>query len=237
MWYVYMVLLQSGACSTVVGLRLKSAFFRTYHGNEEQKTMSLSSSSLKVLGDTFFRDGNYHEAVRVWHQALQSRDCNDELGATLRSNLSAAHMKLGDARSALEQAELCVSLRPRWAKAHMRLGSALVELGRFSEAHVSFRSVASNILQFDVISILFCAQTHEQSGEHSRARKRGFSSLGSRCSEALEIRAATSATVSAVSARPSPQSPAAAPAIRAAPTAKCTRFNPLDGLDHCNRVA
>jgi tetratricopeptide (TPR) repeat protein len=49
-------------------------------------------------------------------------------------NRSIAHLKSGNVKSALEDAELAVSLRPDWAKGHLRRGNALKTLRRHEEA-------------------------------------------------------------------------------------------------------
>jgi stress-induced-phosphoprotein 1 len=52
----------------------------------------------------------------------------------VRSNRSAAHLRLKDFEEALSDAEACVTLQPSWDKGHFRKGAALenIDLRRVS---------------------------------------------------------------------------------------------------------
>jgi hypothetical protein len=52
----------------------------------------------------------------------------DPADATLYSNRSFCHLKIGGARDALVDANACISLQPDWPKGYYRKGAALMSL-------------------------------------------------------------------------------------------------------------
>lgn len=52
----------------------------------------------------------------------------DPADATLYSNRSFCHLKLGEAGDALCDANSCIRLRPEWQKGYYRKGAALMSL-------------------------------------------------------------------------------------------------------------
>jgi len=106
---------------------------------ENLAIIAMRQSAKKSQGDAAFKDGRHEVAARLYKEALREDAQGDtELSATLHSNLSAAHAKLGDHDSALRDAEAAVRLRPDWGKALSRKGLSLLNLGRAKEAQESY---------------------------------------------------------------------------------------------------
>uniref|UniRef100_A0A804M1F7 Uncharacterized protein n=1 Tax=Zea mays TaxID=4577 RepID=A0A804M1F7_MAIZE len=62
----------------------------------------------------------------------------DPADATLYSNRSFCHLKIGAARDALVDANACIGLQPDWPKAYYRKGAALMSLKEYKEARDAF---------------------------------------------------------------------------------------------------
>lgn len=64
-------------------------------------------------------------SLTIWfNQAIML----DPADATLYSNRSFCHLKIGAARDALVDANACIGLQPDWPKAYYRKGAALMSL-------------------------------------------------------------------------------------------------------------
>ena len=90
----------------------------------------LTAIELRNKANKAYSERKYEEALVLYNRAF-SLSPNDHL---ILGNRSIAHLKSGDVKSALEDAELAVSLRPDWAKGHLRRGQALKTLRRHDEA-------------------------------------------------------------------------------------------------------
>lgn len=90
----------------------------------------LTAIELRNKANKAYSERRYEEALVLYNRAF-SLSPNDHL---ILGNRSIAHLKSGNVKSALEDAELAVSLRPDWAKGHLRRGNALKTLRRHEEA-------------------------------------------------------------------------------------------------------
>lgn len=90
----------------------------------------LTAIELRNKANKAYSERKYEEALVLYNRAF-SLSPNDHL---ILGNRSIAHLKSGNVKSALEDAELAVSLRPDWAKGHLRRGNALKTLRRHEEA-------------------------------------------------------------------------------------------------------
>uniref|UniRef100_A0A7S3PQU4 J domain-containing protein n=1 Tax=Aplanochytrium stocchinoi TaxID=215587 RepID=A0A7S3PQU4_9STRA len=93
----------------------------------------------KEKGNNFFTVGNYGASIQCYSKAIEATKANAADAGNLKlevlySNRSAAYVKYGKAKEALEDAEESVRISPTWGKAYGRKGKALFELGRYSES-------------------------------------------------------------------------------------------------------
>lgn len=99
----------------------------------------MKQSEKKTQGDAAFKEGRLDQAILLYNKAIeQDAQGDNELAATIQSNIAAAYAKKGDHQKALEAADNAVRLRPTWAKGHSRKGLSLLSLGRDSEAQASY---------------------------------------------------------------------------------------------------
>ncbi|XP_010213736.1 PREDICTED: tetratricopeptide repeat protein 4 [Tinamus guttatus] len=88
----------------------------------------------KNEGNEYFREKDYGKAVLSYTEGLK-KPCEDpELEAVLRTNRAAAHARLGNYRSALNDAIQARKLKPTHLKAIVRGALCHLELKNFSEA-------------------------------------------------------------------------------------------------------
>ncbi|XP_052314176.1 tetratricopeptide repeat protein 28-like isoform X1 [Oncorhynchus keta] len=80
--------------------------------------------------------GQYSQAVQLYGKALSA----DPQNCILYSNRSAAHLRLGQYQTALDDALKARLLNPKWPKAYFRQGVALQYLGRHADALAAFAS-------------------------------------------------------------------------------------------------
>ncbi|XP_030623936.1 tetratricopeptide repeat protein 28 [Chanos chanos] len=80
--------------------------------------------------------GDFQMAVKLYGEALRA----DPQNCILYSNRSAAHLKLGQYQTALDDAVKARLLNPKWPKAYFRQGVALQYLGRHADALAAFAS-------------------------------------------------------------------------------------------------
>ena len=88
----------------------------------------------KALGDAAFRAKNYGEAVSQYNAAISA----NPKGHALFSNRSAAHLKQGHNKAALEDAMKCLDLNPDFAKGYLRQGQALYKQEKYEEAAAAY---------------------------------------------------------------------------------------------------
>ncbi|KAM4634971.1 tetratricopeptide repeat protein 28 [Polymixia lowei] len=82
------------------------------------------------------QQGEYALAVRLYSEALSA----DPQNCILYSNRSAAHLRLGQYSTALDDALKARLINPKWPKAYFRQGVALQYLGRHADALAAFAS-------------------------------------------------------------------------------------------------
>ena len=124
-------------------LNLADNQFKT--GNLDQSLLSLNRAIEldPTLAEPFFRKGNifrdrraYHDAADQFHKALEI----DHSHFAALNNLSDVLLKCGKSAESLEAAERAIAINPNELPApHNNRGAALKELGRYSEAIVSYK--------------------------------------------------------------------------------------------------
>ncbi|KAK9829461.1 hypothetical protein WJX72_006003 [[Myrmecia] bisecta] len=87
-------------------------------------------------GKARFQAGDWASAAGWYTQAIEAGDCS----ATAFANRSAALAALCSWQESLVDAERAVQLQPSYVKAYYRMGTALLQLGRPSEALAAFQS-------------------------------------------------------------------------------------------------
>ncbi|KAM0884682.1 hypothetical protein ACQ4PT_030823 [Festuca glaucescens] len=115
------------------------------------------TSVLKILLDHHADDESYHKIDRIAELKYQGKKAvkrNDFLGAsnlytkalalnyfdeTLYSNRSLCYLKIGKAREALFDADVCIAKRPEWVKGYYRKGAAHMSLKEYEEASEAFQ--------------------------------------------------------------------------------------------------
>lgn len=88
------------------------------------------ANTFKASGNNAFKGKKYDLAIQHFTKAIELID-NDE---AFYSNRSAAYMKLGDFKRALQDGEKCIELKPDWGKGYSRSGSALFALKEYQNA-------------------------------------------------------------------------------------------------------
>ncbi|CAM6081866.1 unnamed protein product [Calypogeia fissa] len=94
------------------------------------------ADALKAAGNDAVRQGNYSVALDHYQQALAAAGdvaAADEL-ATLHSNLSFTHLKLGQFQEAVDEADKTVAIRSTWSKGYFRRGEANFALKEYAKA-------------------------------------------------------------------------------------------------------
>ena len=85
---------------------------------------SAAAAAAKARGNDAFGAAEFTRAVQLYTDAIAAAPAD----ASLYSNRSAAHAKLGRWREALDDGKRAVSLAPNWGKAYSRCGVAALEL-------------------------------------------------------------------------------------------------------------
>ena len=97
----------------------------------------MDAESLKSKGNDALKDGRVALAESFYSEAIALAP-DDKLLAILYSNRAACRLKVGDARSALADANKCTRFNPLFAKGFYRKGCALDSLARLKEAAAAF---------------------------------------------------------------------------------------------------
>ncbi|KAL6637601.1 hypothetical protein ACP70R_025173 [Stipagrostis hirtigluma subsp. patula] len=105
---------------------------RTYAA--DKATDEDTKAQLKLHGGYLVAEKDYLGASKFYTEAIKL----DPADATLYSNRSLCHLKIGEAKDALHDANACISLRPEWPKGYYRKGAALMSLEEFKEASDAF---------------------------------------------------------------------------------------------------
>eukprot|EP00980_Cylindrotheca_fusiformis_P005996 scaffold1284_cov108-Cylindrotheca_fusiformis.AAC.10 len=98
------------------------------------KATSLAEEN-KALGDEAYRKGDPGLAIKYYTKAINDSNASNHV---YYSNRSAANLTMGNADSALEDANHCIRLNPEFAKGYCRRGAALHVLQRFQESRAAY---------------------------------------------------------------------------------------------------
>ncbi|KAG9262977.1 tetratricopeptide repeat protein 28-like [Astyanax mexicanus] len=113
------------------------ALGRAVHAAAEGPGLSKAEFMEKVRrSNEACQRGDFQTAVKLYGEALRA----DPQNCILYSNRSAAHLKLGQYQTALDDAVKARLLNPKWPKAYFRQGVALQYLGRHADALAAFAS-------------------------------------------------------------------------------------------------
>ncbi|GJN23735.1 hypothetical protein PR202_gb11411 [Eleusine coracana subsp. coracana] len=93
-----------------------------------------TKAELKLDGDKAVGRKDYLAASKLYTEAI-GLDPND---ATLYSNRSLCHVKMGEATKALFDANTCIMMQPEWLKGYYRKGAALMSLKEYKGACDAF---------------------------------------------------------------------------------------------------
>ncbi|TVU45700.1 hypothetical protein EJB05_05196 [Eragrostis curvula] len=93
-----------------------------------------AKAGLKLNGDEAVGRKDYLAASKLYSEAIDL-DPND---ATLYSNRSLCHLKIGEATKALFDANTCIKMQPEWLKGYYRKGAALMSLKEYKGACDAF---------------------------------------------------------------------------------------------------
>nr|XP_034572070.1 poly [ADP-ribose] polymerase tankyrase-like isoform X3 [Setaria viridis] len=91
-------------------------------------------AQLKLHGGKAVSRMDYTGASKFYTEAIML----DPADATLYSNRSFCHLKIGEKKDALVDANACISLRPEWPKGYYRKGAAHMSLKEYKEARDAF---------------------------------------------------------------------------------------------------
>lgn len=116
---------------------LQSSFNANTHadqGIEQLKTqLALNPNDfnlLSQLGDMYFENGQYFDAILVYDKALAANpmcaDCYNDKGL-------ASHY-MGDTKTAIESFDQAIKIEPEYTHAWLSKGFVLVSVGRYQEA-------------------------------------------------------------------------------------------------------
>eukprot|EP00922_Rhytidocystis_sp_ex-Travisia-forbesii_P039410 GHVS01058597.1.p1 GENE.GHVS01058597.1~~GHVS01058597.1.p1 ORF type:complete len:572 (-),score=92.44 GHVS01058597.1:60-1775(-) len=99
---------------------------------------STTSADHKALGNKYFQDGQFDNAVESFTCAISCSGDSSSEQHVLYSNRSGAYASLKKYKEALQDAEMCVKLNYKWPKGYSRMGLALHNLGRHEEAEKAY---------------------------------------------------------------------------------------------------
>lgn len=89
----------------------------------------------KTQGNEFFKNQSYQKAIECYDKGLELEPNN----AILLSNKTAAYIKSGEIKKAIQSAALSTKADPKWAKAWNRLGSALLLDNQFEKSRLALQ--------------------------------------------------------------------------------------------------
>lgn len=98
--------------------------------DDDSEAAARAVETSRAAGNKAFGEGDFVGAFKHYTRAIAL----DGTNYVLYSNRSGAACILGDAHTALGDAQRCVDIAPQWAKGYGRLGKALVLQGNFDEA-------------------------------------------------------------------------------------------------------
>ncbi|KAM3294929.1 hypothetical protein ACQJBY_037661 [Aegilops geniculata] len=103
---------------------------KSRHLKDKDKVGQDKKAELKSLGAKAVEEKDYTGASKFYSEAIKV----DPEDATLYSNRSLCHLRIGEARDALVDANACIRLQPDWPKGYWRKGAALTALKDHKEA-------------------------------------------------------------------------------------------------------
>lgn len=136
---------------------------KTPVSSDTEATNETSWLELKHQGTEAFSRGAFAEAadrfavaIATFSDSNQKHEKHDDANvlAGLHSNRSAALLRGGDSKAALQAAERCVQLKPTWDKGQFRVGEALFASRRFAEAEKAY----AKAIEFETTTGTHCAQ-------------------------------------------------------------------------------
>ncbi|KAM3310383.1 hypothetical protein ACQJBY_031214 [Aegilops geniculata] len=103
---------------------------KSKHLKDKDKVGQDKKAELKSLGAKAVEEKDYAGASKFYSEAIKV----DPEDATLYSNRSLCHLRIGEAHDALVDANACIRLQPDWPKGYWRKGAALTALKDHKEA-------------------------------------------------------------------------------------------------------
>jgi hypothetical protein len=102
-----------------------------------KKEQRMEATRLKEEGNRLFQQQEFRQAIDVYTQALRAVGDDSALRATLLSNRSACHLKLGSYKECLvDSEEITSKYDPSHSKALYRTAQAYIGLGDYKNAHI-----------------------------------------------------------------------------------------------------
>jgi len=95
---------------------------------------NLKSADIRTKANKLYSMNQLKDALKLYNQAFDL-NTTDHL---ILGNRSITYLKMGNAKAALEDAELAIKLRPDWGKGYLRKGMAHRVLGNHTEAFKAF---------------------------------------------------------------------------------------------------
>jgi tetratricopeptide (TPR) repeat protein len=104
-------------------------------------SVSAEAVQLKADGNSAWASGNYLSAIESFGKAIEKDTTKDsEFLKVLYSNRSAAYLKLGHNKEALDDAEQCIKLDQKWSKGYARKGDALLAAKNATQAYNAYNT-------------------------------------------------------------------------------------------------
>lgn len=92
------------------------------------------ADELKLIGNKFFEEEKYVEALEKYKEAISY----DSSYAALYTNSAGCYVKLKEFQKALEMSQKAKKIDPKWIKAYFREGEAYLHLKEYGDAAASF---------------------------------------------------------------------------------------------------
>lgn len=95
---------------------------------------SLTFDEYVELGNSYFTEGNFVEAINAYDQALAI----DSSQALLYNDIAIAYLRLGNIQQALDNLDIAIEIFPEYTRALVNRGNVLMREGRSDEAERDF---------------------------------------------------------------------------------------------------
>ncbi|XP_057727951.1 inactive TPR repeat-containing thioredoxin TTL3-like [Arachis stenosperma] len=119
------------------------------HGNSTNGCCD--AEELKRLGNEFYRNGNFVDALAMYDRAVAVSPGN----AACRSNRAAALTALGRLGEAAKECDEAVSLDPGYARAHKRLASLYLRFGQVENSQLHLSLSGLKVDQYEEQTLMF----------------------------------------------------------------------------------